>query len=199
MSDTLILASGSAIRSTLLTNAHIPHEVIKPKVDEDMIRMSLAAEDAKPRDIADTLAEFKARKVSERVPGAFVLGCDQVLEFEGDLLSKPKSPDQLREQLQSMRGKRHTLLSAAVICQDGKPIWRHIGMVRMMMRAFSDTYMDTYIARNWDDIRHCVGGYQLEGEGLRLFSRIEGDYFNVLGLPMMEIQGYLTIRGIIEG
>jgi septum formation protein len=195
MSLPLILASGSAIRTKLLAQAGVDHVVQVPRVDEDMIKQSLIAENAPPRDIADTLAEMKARKISERNPGSLVLGCDQVLDHKGQLLSKPASPDDALAQLQSLRGDRHSLLSAAVICEDGQPIWRHVGQVRLRMRDVSDAYLNDYIARNWDSIRHAVGCYKLEEEGVRLFSNIEGDYFNVLGMPLLELLNYLTLRG----
>ncbi|GLQ28317.1 Maf family protein [Sulfitobacter pacificus] len=195
MPQPLILASGSAIRAKLLTQACVDHLVQVPRIDEDMIKQSLIVENAPPRDIADTLAEMKARKVSEKNPGALVLGCDQVLDHRGQLLSKPTSPDDAFTQLQSLRGDRHSLLSAAVLCEDGKPIWRHVGQVRLRMRDATDGYLEEYIRRNWESIRHAVGCYKLEEEGVRLFSNIEGDYFNVLGMPLLELLNYLTLRG----
>jgi septum formation protein len=195
MTQPLILASGSEIRAQLLRQAMVPFTVVKPRVDEDMVHDALRAEKASPRDIADTLAEMKARKVSEKNAGALVLGCDQVLDHRGDVLSKPQSPEEALEHLFRLRGDRHTLLSAAVICEDGQPIWRHIGVVRLRMHAATDDYLRDYVARNWDSIRHAVGAYKLEEEGVRLFSRIEGDYFNVLGLPLLELLSYLTLRG----
>ena len=198
MAHSLILASGSKIRSEVLTNACIAHEIIKPMVDEDMIFQALLAEGAPPRDIADTLAEFKARKVSDKNPGRIVLGCDQVLAIDGQVLQKPTSRENLIEQLNLLRGKRHMLLSAAVIYEDGKPLWRHVGTVRMYMRELSDKFIASYVDRNWEAVQYCVGGYQLENEGSRLFTRIEGDYFNVLGIPLFEIVNYLCLRGEIE-
>lgn len=197
MSVPLILASGSAIRAQLLNQARVPHVVEVARVDEDMIKQSLVAEGAPPRDIADALAEMKARRVSEKHDNALVLGCDQVLDHDGRMLSKPTDPQEALEQLRSLRGQRHSLLSAAVICENGKPIWRHVGQVRLRMRDVSDAYLEDYVARNWDSIRHAVGAYKLEEEGVRLFSRIEGDYFNVLGLPLLELLNYLTLRGDI--
>ncbi len=163
-----------------------------------MAKRALLAENASPRDIADTLAEMKARKVSHKNPGAMVMGCDQVLDFDGQLLSKPETPEQAIAQLKAMRGKRHMLLSAAVIYQDDEPIWRHVGQVRLRMRASSDAYLKDYVSRNWDSIRHSVGAYKLEEEGVRLFATIDGDYFNVLGMPLLELLNFLAVKGVID-
>lgn len=198
MSAHILLASGSQIRAQLLRQAAVPFEVTVARVDEDAIKAALLAEDASPRDVADALAEAKARKVSAKAPGVLVLGCDQVLDFEGTLLSKPKTPEDALAQLKQMRGKRHMLLSAAVIYRDGEPIWRHVGQVRLRMHDSSDAYLESYVARNWDSIQHAVGAYKLEEEGVRLFSNIEGSYFNVLGLPLVELLNYLGLQGVID-
>ncbi|MEZ5714540.1 MAG: nucleoside triphosphate pyrophosphatase [Paracoccaceae bacterium] len=194
----IVLASGSEIRQSLLRKAGVAFTVAVARVDEETIKQSLLSEGANPRDIADALAEAKAMKQSARMPEALVIGCDQVLDFDGRLLSKPESPDEAKAQLWAMRGKRHSLLSAAVLCHRGRPVWRHVGQVRLTMREFSESYLDAYLARNWDSIRWAVGGYKLEEEGVRLFSRIDGDYFNVLGLPLVEILGYLSISGDLD-
>lgn len=199
MTVPIILASGSAIRAQLLRKAGVPFEVAIPRIDEDAIKASMVAEAAKPHDISDALAEMKARKVSDKTPGAMILGCDQVLDFGGTLLSKPLSPEDALNQLTAMRGARHMLLSAAVIYQDGQPIWRHVGQVRLRMRDVSDAYLQAYVGRNWDSIRHAVGGYKLEEEGVRLFASIDGDYFNVLGMPLLPLLNFLTLRGVIDG
>jgi len=199
MARDIILASGSQIRAQLLANAAVPHDVILPRVDEDAIKAALSAEQAPPRDIADALAEAKARKVSTKRPDALVIGCDQVLAFEDRILSKPGSPEEALEQLRELRAKRHALLSAAVIYHDAKPLWRHVGQVRLYMRDVSDSYLESYVARNWDSIRTSVGGYKLEEEGVRLFSRLEGDYFTILGLPLLELLNYLTLSGELDG
>ncbi|MDO6727097.1 MAG: Maf family protein [Cognatishimia sp.] len=198
MSEPIILASGSKIRADLLRNANVPFEVMTAPVDEELIRESLEAEGTSPRDIADSLAEAKAQRVSAKLPGALVLGCDQVLDFEREVFSKPKDQDDAIAQLMRLRNNRHTLLSAAVIYENGKPVWRHVGMVRLLMRDFSDAFLKDYVNRNWDSIRHTVGCYQLEGEGVRLFTRVDGDYFTVLGMPLLEILAYLTLRGDLQ-
>lgn len=198
MPQTLILASGSQIRQHLLMQAGLTFEVQRPRVDEDMVRQSLLAEGASPRDIADALAEMKALRISEKQPEALVIGCDQVLDLAGQVLSKPETREEAERQLMALRGKRHSLLSAVVICQQGKPIWRHIGQVRLMVREFSEDWLTGYLDRNWPDISDSVGGYKLEKEGVRLFSRVDGDYFTVLGLPLLDLLSYLALRGDIE-
>ncbi|MDC0343600.1 Maf family protein [bacterium] len=197
MSVPMLLASGSEIRAQMLRNAGVVFDVQVARVDEDAIKASLLADGAPPRDIADALAEAKARKISDKT-GAMVLGCDQVLDFQGRLLSKPKTPQDGLDQLRSLRGQRHMLLSAAVIYDEGKPVWRHVGQVRLLMRDASDAYLEGYVARNWESVRDAVGAYKLEEEGVRLFTRIDGDYFNVLGMPLLEVLAYLTLRGVLE-
>ena len=197
MSDRIVLASGSTIRQQLLANAGVVFDVIVARVDEDAIRAALLVEGATPRDVVDALAEFKAQRVAEKAPDALVIGCDQILELGGKILSKPVSKAEARAQLLDLRNKRHKLLSAVVIYEAGKPVWRHVGEVRLQMRMFSDGYLDAYIDRNWDSIRHSVGAYKMEEEGVRLFSKIEGDYFNILGLPLIELLSYLTLKGVL--
>lgn len=199
MLDPLILASGSQIRQTMLKNAGVPIEVMPARIDEEAIRQSFAAEGLLPRDQADALAEMKARKISDKNPDRLVLGCDQVLKFGRNVLGKPQNIEDARDHLTQLRGERHALLSAAVLYQAGKPVWRHVGEAQLTMRAISDSYRDDYLDRNWDSIRHSVGGYKLEEEGVRLFTRIDGSYFTILGLPLLELLAYLTTRGDLAG
>lgn len=198
MSDSIILASSSEIRSRLLKNAGVEHIVQPARIDEDAIKAALLAEDAPPRDVADTLAELKARKLAEKGAGGLVIGCDQVLAFKGEILSKPKSIEDANAQLKALRAETHQLLSAAVIYEDLKPVWRHVGVARLTMRDFSDAYLEDYVERNWDSIRWSVGGYKIEEEGIRLFRSIMGDTFTIQGLPLLELLSYLTLRGTLR-
>lgn len=198
MVRTLILASGSQTRATLLRNAGVDFEQHEARIDEVALRQAMQAECAAPRDIADALADMKARKISARMGQAMVIGCDQVLAFNGCILAKPQTLDEARQQLLALRGQTHQLLSAAVIHEAGTPVWRYVGVARLTMRAFTNRYLDVYLDRNWDRIRRSVGGYRIEEEGIRLFARIDGEYFCVLGLPLLEILAYLGQREMIE-
>jgi septum formation protein len=192
-----ILASTSPIRLQLLRQAGVTVEPVAPRVDEETARDALLAEGARPRDVADTLAELKARKVSDRRPGDLVIGCDQVLEFDGAIFSKPATLDAARDQFRQLRGKSHRLFSAVVAYENGEPVWRHVAEARLTMHQISDGYLDDYLARNWESVRHSVGGYKIEEEGVRLFSAITGDHFTILGLPLLPLLAWLGTRGMI--
>ncbi len=196
MEKALILASGSPTRAGMLAAAGVAVEVVPPRIDEAEVKAALLAEQAPPRDVADALAELKAMRVSRRRPGAYVIGADQVLALDGDLLDKPRDLDEARRQLERMRGRRHMLLSAAVVALDGRPIWRHVGQARLVMRAFSDSFLDDYIARHGDELLETVGAYKLEAGGAELFDRLEGDHFTILGLPLLELLAFLRLHGV---
>jgi len=192
----LVLASGSAARAALLHQARVPFEVDVPGVDEVAVKQAMLAEEAPPRDIADALAELKARRIAGRRPAQLVLGADQVLVCDRRLHDKPAGPLEARAQLVALRGRTHSLLSAAVVCEGGVPVWRHVGQARLTMRPFTDAFLDAYLAEHGPTLLDTVGAYRLEDGGAQLFSRVEGDYFSVLGLPLLELLGFLRTRGV---
>jgi len=192
---TLILASGSAARRRMLEAAGLMFEVEAPRVDEEAIKTSLRAEGVRPRDQADALAEVKALSISRRRPG-YVVGGDQMLAIDDDTLDKPKDMAEARAHLMRLRGKAHHLICAAVVAKDGAVIWRHIETPRLQMRAFSDAFLDEYLAQAGEVILSSVGAYQLEGLGAQLFDRVEGDYFSVLGLPLLALMRFLREHGM---
>ena len=196
MSTQIILASKSAARRAVLTGAGVPFEVSVAGVDEDAVKNAMLAEGATPRDVADALAELKAIKVSRSKPG-FVIGSDQTLEFEGKLYDKAETVEAAAERLKTMRGKPHKLHSAVVVAKDGAPIWREIVSATLTMRDFSDDFLDAYLALEGEEMLGSVGCYRLEGPGAQLFSKIEGDYFAILGLPLMGLLDLFRRHGVL--
>jgi septum formation protein len=194
---TLVLASASPVRAELLRRAGVDVAVQPARVDEGALKASLLAEGAPPRDVADKLAELKALRVGARHAASLVLGADQVLVHRGEILDKPASRDEARAHLLRLRGQRHELLSAAVIVLGGAPVWRHVGEAQLTMRPFSEAFLDSYLDQVGAAALTSVGAYQLEGIGAQLFARVDGDYFTVLGLPLLEILGFLRARGVL--
>jgi septum formation protein len=181
----------------LLENAGVSILAEYPRVDEESLRSAMTAEGVTARDMADLLAEAKARKVSGRRPGDLVLGGDQVLDHQGAVLGKARDRAELTSHLKALRGTSHRLWSALVLYEGGQPIWRHIEKAELEMHEFSDTYLEAYLDRHGADLLASVGGYQVEGEGIRLFSRIEGDIFTIQGLPLVPLLRQLRIMGRI--
>jgi septum formation protein len=193
---TVILASQSASRRAMLTAAGVPFEATAAGVDEDAAKAGLAG--SKPRDLADALAELKAVKVSLRHPGRLVLGSDSVVALaDGSLLDKPESREQAADHLARMSGARHDLWSAAVVAENGRPVWRHVEAAKMHVRPLSPGFIQWYLDQEWPAIAGCVGCYRIEGPGAQLFSRIEGSQFTVLGLPLLNVLDYLRTREVI--
>jgi len=198
MAHQIILASGSEIRQKLLIDAGLEILVKVEKIDEPTIRERLERDGMIPQKIAEHLAAKKAQRVSVGNPEAYVIGCDQILALDGEIFGKPETIEQAHSQLVKLRARYHTLLSAVSIYHNGQQIWCYTGLVNLKMRDFSDDYLGDYLNRNWHSIRHSVGGYKLEEEGIRLFSSIEGDYFTVLGLPLLALLTFLTQRGELK-
>ncbi len=196
MGEAIILASKSAARRAVLTGAGVPFEVAVAGVDEDAVKSAMLAQGATPRDVADALAEIKAVRISASRPG-FVIGSDQTLEFEGKLYDKAETVEAARERLKTMRGKPHKLHSAVVVAKDGAPIWREIVSATLTMRDFSDDFLEGYLTLEGEQALGSVGCYRLEGPGAQLFSKIEGDYFAILGLPLMGLLDLFRRHGAL--
>jgi len=193
----LVLASKSAARRAVLEGAGVAFEIAVAGVDEEAIKTAMLAEGASPRDVADALAEVKAVRVSA-ARADYVVGADQTLEFEGRLYDKVATLADARERLRLMRGKPHKLHSAVVVAKAGRPIWRALESATLTMRDFSDDFLETYLALEGEAALGSVGCYRLEGPGAQLFSRIDGDYFAILGLPLLGLLDLLRRHGVMS-
>ena len=192
----LILASASSSRRQMLSNAGLDFSIEPSGVDEDEVKLSLTAERASAQDVATTLAEMKARRVSTRRPGALVIGADSTLSCEGRLYDKPPTLAAARAQLEALSGRTHELVSYVLVAKDGARLWHTTETGRLTMRPLSPGFLDAYLARAGEAVCASVGAYQLEGLGAHLFSRIDGDYFTVLGLPLLPLLVFLAEHGI---
>ena len=190
----IVLASQSLARRAVLEGAGVPIEVASAGVDEDAVKRSLLAEGAGPRDIADALAELKAIKASRSRPD-FVIGADQTLDLDGELHDKVTSLEEARERLKLLRGKPHKLHSAVVVAREGAPVWRTLESATLTMRDFSDGFLEDYLKIEGPAALGSVGCYRLEGPGAQLFSKIQGDYFAILGLPLLGLLDFLRQHG----
>lgn len=187
----LILASGSAARRSMLENAGLVFSVMPSQIDEAEIKDKLSAENTAPRDIAMALAKAKALDVAQSHGGAIVIGADQVLAFEGEILDKAQSEDDALEKLKALRGKTHTLISAVSVAIDDDIVWEYSDEATMTMHDFDDDFLDLYCQRAGEALTRSVGAYELESYGSWLFSAVEGSFFTVLGMPLLPLLDYL--------
>lgn len=193
----VVLASGSAIRRTLLTNAGVVLTVDPADIDEAALKDRLKSENAPVQTAATELAGAKAQAVSRRHPGTLVIGADQILALGDEWFDKPVSRAAAAQQLERLAGRSHQLISAVAVVENGTELWRTAQSVTLHMRPLSRGFVDTYLEHAGDTVLASVGAYQLEGLGAQLFTAIEGDYFTVLGLPLLPLLAFLRQRGIL--
>lgn len=198
MTTDIILASKSKVRALLLKNAGLSFVSVDAAIDEEQLKLSYIDAGYTPRDVADVLADMKAKKLSNRFPNQLVIGCDQILSFREQIISKAKNTNDLVHQLKVLEGNEHIVYSASVVYINNRPEWRFIGSANMTMRNLSDDFILKYVEDNWNTIQHSVGGYEIESSGASLFSKIDGDYFSVLGIPILQLIDYLINRGVIK-
>ena len=193
----LVLASASAFRRHMLEAAGIGFAVVTPDVDEAALKSRLTGSGATLKEVAQGLAVAKAEVVSARLPDALVIGADQVLACGADMFNKPASLAEAREQLSRLRGKTHELHTAVALAAAGNALWTRVETATLAMRAFSDAFLADYLARQGERVRHTVGAYEIEGPGIQLMERIEGDMFTVIGLPLLALLSELRARGAL--
>lgn len=196
--EPLLLASASPARAQMLAAAGLAFTAAPARVDEEAIRAALTVAGAPPRDIADALAEAKARKLAARNPEALTLGCDQLLVHDGEILTKPETRAAAAAQLARLSGTAHELFSAAVLYQGAAPQWRHVARAKLTMHPLLPGFIEAYLGRAWPGIEGCVGGYKIEEEGICLFCAIDGEWHTILGLPLLPLLSYLTRRGTLQ-
>jgi len=196
MSASLILASGSAVRQTLLKNAGLIFDAKPAKVDEREVEQNLPERQRDPISIARHLAVAKAQDVSANHPNVYVIGCDQTMSLGERVFHKASSLEEARSTLETLRGKTHALNSAVCLVKDGEVLWETVVSAKLHVRQFSEEWLNQYLIRNGASILSSVGCYQLEGEGVQLFERIDGDYFTILGLPLLPLLEALREQGI---
>ncbi|BBK39756.1 Maf-like protein [Allostella sp. ATCC 35155] len=194
----VILASASRVRASLLTAAGLTFEVVVSAVDEDEIKRSLRADGADVATAADTLALAKAQRVSQRHPGALVIGADQILDCNGTWFDKPPDIAHARAQLFALRGRSHILATAVCVVRNGERIWHARAQPRLTMRTFTADFLDRYLEREGASVLSSVGAYRLEGLGVQLFAAIDGDHFSILGLPLLPLLEFLRQHGVVE-
>jgi len=193
----LVLASTSATRSKLLRNAGLDFTAQPARVDEESIKIGMHAEGAKPIEAAQALADLKAARISPNWPDAFVVGADQILECDGVWFDKPESISAAQGQLASLSGRTHHLHTAAAVAKDGTVIWRDSAHATLTMRTLDDAAIASYLASAGDTVLESVGAYQLEGLGVQLFAAVQGDFFSILGLPLLPLLNFLRGHGVV--
>ena len=194
----LVLASASASRRSLLSAAGVDFVTAPADIDEPALMRWLIGDGGDGRAIAEALAGEKAAQISRQRPAETVLGGDSVLELDGEILGKCRDLDALRALLLRMSGRPHQLISAAALARDGRVLWRHTSLARMTVRPLSERFIDAYLAREGEKLLSSVGGYNFEGLGAQLFEKVEGDYFSILGLPLLEVLAALRAEGLLQ-
>jgi len=193
----LILASASPIRAELLRRSGLAFTVATAAIDEAEIKAAFRAEARDPAACAAALAEAKASRIAQRHPAALVIGADQMLVCDGAWFDKPESRRAAADQLRALRGRRHELVTAACVCRAGQCLWHIVECPSLAMRDFSEAFLADYLAHGGDDLLGSVGAYRLEERGIQLFTRIEGDYFAILGLPLLPLLSFLRGHGVV--
>lgn len=199
MSETLILGSGSPYRRKLLEAAGIPVDVVRPEIDERAVEAAVAGSGVSPAETAEILAVAKGEDVSARVPDRLVIASDQTMALGDRLFHKPKDMEDARRHLLALSGRTHHLHSAVVLCRGGQTIWTHIASAAMSVRQLDPAFIGRHLSRVGDRALTSVGAYQVEGEGIQLFDRIDGDYFTIMGLPLLPLLAKLRELGAIDG
>ena len=197
--EKLVLASGSPFRRDMLADAGLSFEVVRPEIDERAVEAAVADSGVTPADLASILAEAKAVEVSERHPDAIVIGCDQTMALEDRIFHKPADMEAARRHLLALSGKTHVLNSAVVLARGGNVIWRHSDKALLTMRTLDPAFIGRHLARVGEKALSSVGAYQIEGEGIQLFERVEGDHFTIVGLPLLPLLAELRRIGAIDG
>lgn len=199
MPETVVLASASPFRRKMLEDAGVAVETARPGIDERAVEAAVEGSGITPEELAAILAEAKARDVSERMPGRLVVGADQTLSLGDEVLHKARDMEEARRRLLALSGRTHQLNSAVVLARDGQVLWRHVGVARLTMRPLDPAFVGRHLSRVGDGVLGSVGAYQIEGEGIQLFERIEGDHFTIVGLPLLPLLAKLRELGAIDG
>lgn len=198
MAETLVLASASPSRRTLMENAGLKFQAVAAQIDERAIEREIEHRALGPDELALELAFSKALEVSSRFPQALVIGCDQTMSLGQQVFHKPADRAEARANLLLLRGRTHRLNSGVVLVRGGREIWRNLSTADLSMREFSDAFLEDYLVRCGDDVMKSVGCYQLEGIGIQLFNSISGDYFTILGLPLLPLLEQLRTLGELD-